>query len=247
MLQLAVRGGQLAQRPVFPERLVENGPRQGFFEHAEYQAVRRYLPPPYQDVLDFAYYSGWRKREILELRWREVDAAGGVVRLSPERSKTRVGRVLPISAPIRAVLARRRAQRRGLDPLVFRRDTVTVRAWRTTWPAACRRAAGVEAIKRAVAAAQPAGARWSDEETGLSAHSSISSCGMDQPSGHCRSLSFESGMEHERTAIPLSRLSDDAALFGRLHPSGGGVDVSEACTNWAAQLSHERSWCGRSR
>ena len=89
--------------------------------------------------------------------------------------------------------------------------------------------------------------RWSDEETGLSAHSSISSCGMDQPSGHCRSLSFESGMEHERTATPLSRLSDDAALFGRLHPSGGGVDVSEACTNWAAQLSHERSWCGRSR
>ena len=58
MLQLAVRGGQLAQRPVFPERLVENGPWQGFFEHAEYQAVRRYLPPPYQDVLDFAYYSG---------------------------------------------------------------------------------------------------------------------------------------------------------------------------------------------
>ena len=42
MLHLAVRGGQLAQRPVFPERLVENGPRQGFFEHAEYQAVRRY-------------------------------------------------------------------------------------------------------------------------------------------------------------------------------------------------------------
>ena len=140
MLALAVRGGQLAQRPVFPERLVENGPRQGFFEHAEYEAVRQHLPPPYQDVLDFAYYSGWRKREILELRWGEVDAAGGVVRLSPERSKTRVGRVLPISAPIRTVLARRRAQRRGRDPLVFRRDTVTVRAWRTAWPQACQRA-----------------------------------------------------------------------------------------------------------
>ena len=77
MLQLAVRGGQLAQRPVFPERLDEQGPRQGFFEHEEYQAVRRYLPPPYQDILDFAYYSGWRKREILELPWREVDQAGG--------------------------------------------------------------------------------------------------------------------------------------------------------------------------
>ena len=140
MLLLAVRGGRLAQRPVFPERLEERGPRQGFFEHAEYEAVRRHLPPPYQDVLDFAYYSGWRKREILELSWSEVDWAGRVVRLSPQRSKTRVGRVLPMSAPIAAVLARRGAQRQGHDPLVFRRDVVTVRVWRTAWPAACRRA-----------------------------------------------------------------------------------------------------------
>ena len=140
MLQLAVRGGRLALRPVFPERLEERGPRQGFFEHAEYEAVRRHLPPPYQDVLDFAYYSGWRKREIFDLQWSEVDAAGGVVRLSPERSKTRVGRVLPISAPIAAVLTRRRAQRHAGDRLVFRRDRVTVRAWRTAWAEACRRA-----------------------------------------------------------------------------------------------------------
>ena len=79
-------------------------------------------------------------REILELRWSEVDDPGGVVRLSPERSKTRVGRVLPIVAPIAAVLVRRRAHRQGADPLVFRRDAVTVRAWRTAWPEACRRA-----------------------------------------------------------------------------------------------------------
>ncbi len=42
MIQLAVRGGRLALRPVFPERLEERGPRQGFFEHAEYLAVRRH-------------------------------------------------------------------------------------------------------------------------------------------------------------------------------------------------------------
>ena len=62
------------------------------------------------------------------------------MRLSPERSNTRVGRVLPIVPPIAAVLARRRAQRQGEDPVVFRRDAVTVRAWRTAWPEACRRA-----------------------------------------------------------------------------------------------------------
>ena len=66
MLHLAMRCGALAQRLVFPERLEERGPRQGFFEHADYLAVRAYLPPAYQDVLDFAYISGWRKREIEE-------------------------------------------------------------------------------------------------------------------------------------------------------------------------------------
>ena len=89
--------------------------------------MRRHLPAPYQDVLDFAYYSGWRKREILGLRWDEVDERGGIVRLSPARSKTRVGRVLPISPPIGAVLARRRATRRA-------------GAWRRAWPEACRQA-----------------------------------------------------------------------------------------------------------
>ena len=47
---------------------------------------------------------GWRRNEILELTWDEVDLAGGVIRLSPRRSTTRTGRVLPLSAPLRQVL-----------------------------------------------------------------------------------------------------------------------------------------------
>ena len=51
-----------------------------------------------------------------------------------------MGRVLPISPPIAAVLARRRATRRVGEMQVFHRDAVTVRAWRTAWPEACRKA-----------------------------------------------------------------------------------------------------------
>ena len=61
------------------------------FEHADYLAVRGHLPPAYQDVLDFAYYSGWRKREILELRWSEVDEPGGVVRTAWPEACRRAG------------------------------------------------------------------------------------------------------------------------------------------------------------
>ena len=91
-------------------------------------------------MLDFAYYSGWRRNEILYLTWDEVDLAGGVIRLAPLRSKTRTGRILPISTPLRAVLERRGDLRKPGDVRVFRRDTVTVRAWRHALRDACRRA-----------------------------------------------------------------------------------------------------------
>ena len=38
--------------------------------------------------------------------WDEIDEAGGVIRLSPGRSKTLVGRILPMSQPIAEALAR---------------------------------------------------------------------------------------------------------------------------------------------
>jgi integrase len=78
-------------------------------------AVRKHVPAAFQDVLDFAYYSGWRRREILELTWNEIDLDGGVIRLSPDRSKTRLGRLLPISAVVLEKSIRRspRLHRRG--------------------------------------------------------------------------------------------------------------------------------------
>jgi len=54
MFQLAIRRGQLERMPLFPKRLDENPPRDGFFEHGEYLEVRAHLPPSYRDVLDFA-------------------------------------------------------------------------------------------------------------------------------------------------------------------------------------------------
>ena len=50
-----------------------------------------------------------------------------VIRLSPGRSKTLVGRILPISPPIANALNRRRARRDPDSPLVFHRDGIPVR------------------------------------------------------------------------------------------------------------------------
>ena len=65
---------------------------------------------------------------------------GGVIRLPPRRSKTRTGRVLPISPPLQQVLKRRRRLQRAQDPRVFSRDGVPVRVWRTALRDACRKA-----------------------------------------------------------------------------------------------------------
>lgn len=137
MFRLAVKTGQLAAVPPFPERLEESAPRQGFFERHEYLAVREHLASDYADVLDFAFYSGWRRREITELTWAEVDLPARVLRLSPERSKTKTGRVLPMSAPVHAVLQRRKAARRLACELVFHRDGESMVDWRKAWEAAC--------------------------------------------------------------------------------------------------------------
>ena len=52
------------------------------------------------------------------------------------------GRILPISHPIAEALARRRARRDPDSPLVFHRDGIPVRRWRTAWRTGCQ-AAGV--------------------------------------------------------------------------------------------------------
>jgi integrase len=138
--RIAVKSCLLTVVPPFPNRLEESAPRQGFFEHAEYLAVREHLTPAvYQDILDFAYYSGWRRGEVIGLSWREIDMAGSVIRLDPERSKTRTGRLLPMSQPLKEVLQRRVAARRLDCLMVFHHDgDEDMNDWWKAWKAACK-------------------------------------------------------------------------------------------------------------
>ena len=140
MFTLALQAGRLSRRPYLP-RLPENPPRQGFMEHADYLAIREHLPTRYRDVLDYGYLSGWRRGEILTLEWRDVDRDAGVIRLRPEVGKTREGRVLVLSGPLRELIERRW---RGLAlgcPLVFHRDGLTLEHhFEGPWRRACKAA-----------------------------------------------------------------------------------------------------------
>lgn len=136
MFSLAVQAGRLSARPHIP-RLQEAPPRQGFMEVSEYLAIRGHLPVDYQDVLDFGYHSGWRRAEILRLEWRDVDRGAGVIRLRPELSKNKDGRVLVLSEPLKALIERRWQARTLGCPFVFHVAGRPIGDWRKSWKRAC--------------------------------------------------------------------------------------------------------------
>jgi integrase len=92
---LAERAGK-AICSLFPTLTVRNT-RVGFFEEPEFQVVLVGLPRAIQPVAEFAYYTGWRKDEILTLPRRSVDFEAQVVRLDVGATKNDEGRTFPFS------------------------------------------------------------------------------------------------------------------------------------------------------
>jgi integrase len=92
--RLAERAGK-AICPPFPQISVRNV-RTGFFERADFEAVREHLPDAFKGPITFACLTGWRvPSEILTLRWKQVDFSAGMVRLERGTTKNDEGRVFP--------------------------------------------------------------------------------------------------------------------------------------------------------
>ncbi|MBI3782615.1 MAG: tyrosine-type recombinase/integrase [Deltaproteobacteria bacterium] len=132
MFTLAVQANRLSSRPYIP-MLEENNARQGFVDHAAFLALRGALPDYLQDAVTFLYLSGWRISEMRGLEWRDVDLAGRVVRLRPELSKNKSGRVLPLSGDLLEVIERAAEQRRPDCVRVFHSEGEPVGDIRKSW------------------------------------------------------------------------------------------------------------------
>ncbi len=114
--------------------------RQGFFELEEVERLAAVLPEHLRDLVWFAYYTGWRKGEIVSLRWSWVDLAAGMITL-PDTKNGRP-RTVALSGDVLEVVRRREAARlleRDGEPIVtdrvFHRGGKPIgdfkRAWRT--------------------------------------------------------------------------------------------------------------------
>ena len=82
----------------------ENNIREGFFEHWEYFELLKHLPDYLKPVVKFAYTSGWRKEEILNLEWSMVNMEKFYITLPRKLSKTNQSRIFYLNDELKNML-----------------------------------------------------------------------------------------------------------------------------------------------
>jgi len=130
MFRLAEIAGKVASRPHIA-MLAEHNARQGFLDHGAFLALRDALPDYLKDPIGFLYFSGWRRGEMVAVEWRDVEETA--IRLRPELSKNKQGRVLPLSGELLDIIERARERRRLDCPYVFHRDGNQIIDFRFAW------------------------------------------------------------------------------------------------------------------
>ena len=147
-LNLAHQAGWLSNVPYIPAPRV-TAVREGFLEGGDLRALLAELPDYLRPITRFAYLTGWRKAEILSLRWSQVDFTDGSVRLEPGSTKNDEGREFPFGAlpPLEALLTEQRERTRTLErargeiiPWVFHHEGEPIQNFWKAWQGATKRA-----------------------------------------------------------------------------------------------------------
>ena len=135
---LAVRARRLRVKPYIPKP--DGDPsrvRQGFFGREEVESLCTHLPADLADMVTFLFFSAWRVGEARSLTWRDYDRSEQVIRLRPEHSKNKHGRVLPLVGELSAVIERRWKARRLDCQFIFHRKGKAIGDFRKRWDKAC--------------------------------------------------------------------------------------------------------------
>ena len=144
MFALSIQAGKLSSRPYIPT-LAENNARQGFLDHGSFLALKDALPQYLKDPVTFLYLSGWRVSEMRAIEARDYDRPGKVLRLRPEISKNKEGRILPVDDELFYLLERAWLNRRPACPYLFHVDGKPIGDFKKSWKTACN-AVGLSGI-----------------------------------------------------------------------------------------------------
>jgi len=132
---IAQINGKLSITPKI-QLLKESAPRSGFFTIEEVEKILEHLPAYLHPVIWFAFYTGWRKSEILNLQWSHVDLVAGEIRIPPGESKNDDPRIFPMTKPLKDLL---KTQPTDCD-YVFSRSGQRIIDFRTAWENALAKA-----------------------------------------------------------------------------------------------------------
>jgi integrase len=81
-------------------KLVVNNIRKGFLMPEDYVVLISRLPEYARPVFQFAYRTGCRLGEILNLQWRNINLTDNLVRLEPGETKNDEGRTIPMTSDL---------------------------------------------------------------------------------------------------------------------------------------------------
>ncbi len=135
---LAIQLELLERKPYFKLFHPQNA-RQGFLRPEKYRELLSTLDtlqPVLADIVRLYYCLGWRRREVLELTWDEVDLEAATLTLPASRTKNRTPRRIQIAGTILEILRRRAEAKRG--PFVFHRKGKPVRWFYKSWQRAIK-------------------------------------------------------------------------------------------------------------
>ena len=147
-LRLAHRARKLPSMPHVEPPTV-TAVRKGFVTGPEVDTIISHLADPLGAVVRFAYLTGWRKGEVLSLKWSRVDFDHGTVRLEPGDTKNGEGRQFPFAPlpQLKQLLGEQRRRTREMErqtgriiPHVFHRDGRPIKNMFKAWQTACEQA-----------------------------------------------------------------------------------------------------------
>jgi integrase len=134
-------------------KLEEFNIREGFFDRRDFEAIVEKLPEDLKDYSRFAYFVGWRKRELASLGWDDVTMETQELRLKRSDSKNREPRKIVLGDELWEIIQRRWNARKYQDengewhisPLVFyrvrgkgvRKTGASIKDFRKIWKKAC--------------------------------------------------------------------------------------------------------------